>query len=97
MEVDAHSYASFITSTGTMNTVLGVDINLTNIANAFVNCTFEPPYNCTIVPSYTNLVCGDNSSIQEGVTTIKPSKAFQTGTTYYFIVSAESSSLSQGS
>ena len=37
--------------------VLGVDVDLTNIENAFVECSFEPGYNCTIEygtdPAYT--------------------------------------------
>jgi len=76
-----------------MNGVLSVDVDL---ENAFVNCVFQPGYTCTIDygtdPSYTNLIYSDNSTTQDRVTTIALSQDLQRDTTYYFIVSADSSS-----
>ena len=80
-------------STGSMNTVLEVVVDSDD---ASVECTFEPGYTCTIDygtdPSYTNLVYNDTSTTMGRVTTIALSQDLQTSTTYYFIVSAESSS-----
>ena len=103
MEVSTRSHASFITlhhlslSTGSMNAALWVDVDSTNPASVIVECTFEPDYTCTIDygsdSSYTNLVYRDNSTTLEQVTTITLSKEVERDTIYYFIVSAESSSL----
>jgi len=75
--------------------VLGVEVDSTNIANVFVQCTFEAGYNCTTDygadPSYANLVYSDTSSTLGQVTTIVLSQELQRDITYYFIVSAESS------
>lgn len=83
--------------TGSMNSVLRVDFfNLENITNAFVECAFEPGYNCSIDygtdPSYTNLVSSHTSSATGQVATINLSQNLQTNTTYFFIVSAETGS-----
>ena len=76
-------------------TVLGVEVDSTNIANVFVQCTFEPGFYCTTDygtdPSYANLVYNDTSSTLGQVATIALSQELQRDTTYYFIVSAESS------
>ena len=82
-------------STGGVD-VLRVDVDSTNIENAFVNCSFEPVYTCSIDygtdPSYTNLTYSDTSSTLGQVTTIALSQDLQRNTDYYFIVSAESTS-----
>ena len=78
---------------GSMNVVLGVQVDFTNTS---VECTFEPGYTCTIDygtdPSYTNLVYRDASTTLGQVSIITLSQDFQRSTTYYFIVSANSSS-----
>ena len=75
---------------------LTVNVDSTNIANTFVDCTFEPGYSCTIDygtdSTYTNLVHRDNSSTMEGETTINLSENLQENITYYYIVSAVSTS-----
>ena len=90
------SHVSFISlHIGSMNALLRVWVDSTNIVNAFVHCTFEPGYTCTINygtdSSFTNLVYSDTSSTQERITTIILSQELQKDTTYYFIVSAEGS------
>jgi len=76
--------------------MLIVNVDTTDTENAFVDCVFYPRYSCTIVygedPSYIDLVYSDNSTTQGGLTTITLSQDLQANTTYYFIVSAESSS-----
>ena len=71
-------------------------IDTTNLSSAFVECTFQPNYTCTIDygtdPSYTNLVYRDTSSTQGRVTTINLFQKLREDTTYYYIVSARSSS-----
>lgn len=94
MEVSTYSHV--LLSTGSMNAVLEVAVDLTNIANPFVNCTFEPGYNCTIDygtdSSYTNLAYNDTSSTPDRMTTINLSQDLQRNTTYYYILMAESTS-----
>ena len=75
----------------------GVHVDTTNLATVFVECTFfQPGYNCTIDygtdPSYTNLVYRDTSSTLDRTTTITLSQRLRGNTTYYYIVSAVSSS-----
>ena len=82
--------------TGSMN-LLEVVVDSTDPASTFVECMFEPGYSCTIDygtdPSYTNLTFRDTSSTQDQVTTtITFSQEIKRNTTYYFIVSAESTS-----
>jgi len=73
-----------------------VSVDTSNPASVLVECTFEPGYTCTIVygtdPSYTNFTYSDTSSTEDQVTTITLSCELQRDTTYYFMVSAESSS-----
>ena len=80
--------------TGGTNVVLAVYINTTNSRGAFVECTFQPGYNCTIDygtdPSYTNLVYRDTSSTLGRIANIVLSQELRDDTTYYYIVSAES-------
>lgn len=92
MEVSTYSHVSL--STDTMNAVLEVDVDLTNITNPFVQCTFEPGYNCTIDygTNYTNLIYSNTSSTPDRMTTINLSQDLQRNTTYYFILMAESTS-----
>ena len=83
--------------TGGGNVDLVVYINTTNTTGVFVECTFlEPGYNCTIDygtdSSYTNLVYRDTSYTQGRMVIITLSQRFKGDTTYYYIVSAESSS-----
>ena len=83
-------------STGGMN-ILGVNVDSMNIENAFVECAFQPGYTCTIDygtdSSYSNLVYRDNSTTMGQNTTIYLSQDLERGTTYYFSVSAESTSI----
>ena len=77
--------------------VLGVHIDTTNPTNVFVECTLnQPGYTCTIDygtdPSYTNLVYRDTSSTLGRMATITLSQRLRGDTTYYYIVSAVSSS-----
>jgi len=78
--------------------LLEVVVDSTNPARTSVECMFEPGYNCTIDygtdSSYTNLVYSDNSTTgtHDRVTIITLSQEIQRNTTYYFIVSAQSSS-----
>ena len=77
--------------------VLGAHVDTTNPTNVFVECTFfQPGYSCTIDygtdPSYTNLVYRDTSSTLSRMATIPLSQWLRTDTTYYYIVSAVSSS-----
>ena len=80
--------------TGGTNVVLAVYINTTNSRGAFVECTFQPGYNCTIDygtdPSYTNLVYRDTSSTLGRMANIVLSQELRDNTAYYYIVSAES-------
>ena len=74
-----------------------VHINITNSTDAFVKCTFfQQEYTCTIDygtdPSYTNLVYRDSSSTLSQMATITLSQRLREGTTYYYILSAESNS-----
>ena len=92
----AHSYMYCLSlSTGSMN-FLEVVVDSTNPAETSVECMFEPGYTCTIDygtdSSYTNLVYSDNSTTRDWVTIITLSQEIQRNTTYYFIVSAQSSS-----
>ena len=81
--------------TGGMSS-LGVHVDTTNPSNVFVKCTFQPGYSCTIDygtdPSYTNLVYRDTSSTQGRMATITLSQRLRGDTTYYYMVSAVSSS-----
>ena len=76
--------------------VLGVHVDTTNPSNVFVECTFQPGYSCTIDygtdPSYTNLVYRDTSSTLGRMATITLSQRLRGDTTYYYMVSAVSSS-----
>ena len=77
--------------------VLWVHVDTTNPSNVFVECTLnQPGYICTIDygtdPSYTNLVYKDTSSTQGQMATITLSQRLSETTTYYYIVSAVSSS-----
>jgi len=76
--------------------VLGAHVDTTNPSNAFVECTFQPGYTCTIDygtdPSYTNLVYRDTSSTQGRMATITLSQRLRGDTTYYYTVSVVSSS-----
>ena len=86
-----------ISSTEGRNIDLEVHIDTTNLSNAFVECTlFQSGYNCTIEygtdPSYTNLVNRDTSSTLGRTATIILSQELRGDTSYYYIVSAESSS-----
>ena len=76
--------------------VLGVRVDTTKPRNVLVECTFQPEYTCTIDygtdPSYYNLVYRDTSSTQGRMVTITLSQRLRGETTYYYIVSAESSS-----
>ena len=79
------------------NIGLVVHIDTTNLSSAFVECEFfQPGYNCTIDygtdPSYTNLIHRDTSYTLGQVTTIILSQELRGDSTYYYIVSAESSS-----
>ena len=84
--------------TGDINTnTLGVRVDTTNPTNAFVEClSHQPGYTCTIDYgtdlSYTNLVYRYTSSTQGRRTTITLSQRLRGDTTYYYTVSAESSS-----
>ena len=75
---------------------LEVVVDSTNPAETSVECMFEPGYTCTIDygtdSSYTNLVYSDNSTTHDRVTIITLSQEIHRNTTYYFIVSALSSS-----
>ena len=86
----------FSLSSGSMNTLLEVDIDTTNVANPLVQCQFEPGFTCTIDygidPLYTNLTGRETTSTLGRVTTITLSQDLIGDTTYYFIVSAESTS-----
>ena len=77
--------------------MLIVNVDTTDTENAFVDCRFMfPRYSCTIVygedPSYTKMVYNDTSTTEDEETTITLSQELQRDTTYYFIVSANSSS-----
>ena len=87
----------FVCSTDGSNTDLMAFFNITNLSNAFVECTFfQPEYTCTIDygtdSTYTNLVYRDTSSTQRQMTSIILTHRLREGTTYYYIVSVESSS-----
>ena len=96
--VGMHTYNySFVCFHFTGSTsVLWVHVDTTNPSNVFVECTFQPGYTCTIDygtdPSYTNLVYRDTSSTQGRMATITLSRRLRGDTTYYYIVSAVSSS-----
>ena len=80
-----------------MNVDLVAYINTSNLTNASVKCIFyQPDYTCTIDygtdPSYTNLVYRDSSSTPNKIATITLSQRIKRDITYYYIVSAESSS-----
>lgn len=79
--------------TGVINTVLEVGVDTTN---ASVGCIFEPGYTCAIEygtdSSYTNLIYRDNSTTLGQIAIITFSQELQEDTTYYFIVTATSSS-----
>ena len=81
---------------GDKNVDFDVYINITNPPNTTVECFFQPEYTCTIDygtdSSYTNLVYSDSNSTLNETTTIALSRRIRRGTTYYYIVSAESSS-----
>ena len=92
-----HSILRFLFSTGVENVDLVAYIDITNPTNASVECIFyQPDYNCTIDygtdHSYTNLVYRDSSSTPNKIATITLSQRIRRDTTYYYIVSAESSS-----
>ena len=79
------------------NIDLGVRINTTSLSSAIVECSFyQPGYTCTIDygtdPTYTNLVYKDTSSTLGRVTIITLSQELRGDTTYYYIVSAVSTS-----
>ena len=81
---------------GTNDNILEVRVDTTNPTNAFVECTFfEPGYNCTINygtdSSYSNLTMRDTSSTQGEVATIDLSQELKRNISYYYIVSAVSS------
>ena len=84
--------------TGGINiNMLGVHVDTTNPSNVFVECTFlQPGYTCTIDygtdPSYTNLVYRVTSSTLDRQATITLSQSLRRDITYYYIVSAVSSS-----
>ena len=63
----------FSLSSGSMNTLLEVDIDTTNVANPLVQCQFEPGFTCTIDygidPLYTNLTGRETTSTLGRVTT----------------------------
>ena len=87
----------FVCSTDGSNTDQMAYFNITDLSNAFVECTFfQPEYTCTIDygtdSTYTNLVYRDTSSTLGLVTTIILTHRLRGGTTYYYIVSVESSS-----
>ena len=87
-------------STAGSNIDLKIRIDTTNLSSSFVECTFiqlqQPRCNCTIDygtdPSYTNLVYRDTSSTLGQVAIITLSQEIRGNTTYYYLVSAESSS-----
>ena len=81
-------------SAGSMNTVLEVDIDSTNVVNPLVRCQFEPGFTIDygIDPLYTDLTGRDTTSTLGRVTTITFSQDLIGDTTYYFSVSAESTS-----
>ena len=87
---------AFPFSTGDGNVDLDVHINITNPLSATVECFFQPEYSCTIEygtdPSFTNLIYRDSTSSLNETATIALSRRIRRGTTYYYIVSAESSS-----
>ena len=82
-------------SAGSMNTVLEVDIDSTNVVNPLVRCQFEPGFTIDygIDPLYTDLTGRDTTSTLGRVTTITFSQDLIGDTTYYFSVSAESTSI----
>ena len=87
----------FFFSTGDKNIDLAVYINTTNPTNASVECLFfQPEYTCIIDygtdPSYTDLIHRESSSSMNKTATITLSQRIKRDTTYYYIVSAESSS-----
>ena len=77
--------------------ILGVRVDTTNPTKAIVECTFfEPEYNCTIEygtdSSYSNLTMRDTSSTLGQVATFTLSQELKGNISYYYTVSAVSSS-----
>ena len=81
-----------------MNLVdLAVRIDTIDLSSSFVECAiFQPGYTCAIDygtdPSYTNLIYRDTSFTLGQRATIRLSQRLRGDTTYYYIVSAQSSS-----
>ena len=96
--ITQHCILFFAPRTGDTNVELVVSITVLNyLLSASVECTFfQPEYTCTIDygtdPSYTNLVYRDTTFTRNNTATITLTQQLRRDTTYYFIVSAESSS-----
>lgn len=87
----------YFVPSGGRNIDLQVRIDTTNLSNAIVECTFyQPGYTCTIEygtdPSYANLDYRDTSPTLGRTATITFAQMISEETTYYYTVSAESSS-----